>query len=434
MTGEPSWPAARIAWTALGVLALANILSYLDRIIINLLVQPIQKDLGINDTQFGMLQGLAFGLLYTLLALPIGRLIDKRPRKLIMAAGVFTFSLFSLASGMARTFGQLFLARAGVGTGEASLTPAAYSLISDLFPPAQLGRAISVFTMTAFVGIGLAYIAGGAAIAFVSTADLSFAPALDRLAGWQRVFVLVAIPGFLVAALLLLILPEPARRGRSREGEVSIREAARHMRREAPLFTPFFGGFAMITLASYASAVWTPAFFIRGFGWTPAQIGLWVGLGYLILGPAGALAAGRWCDALTARGVADAPLRVAAWSALLSGLFSAASPMMPSAESALVLLLLSVPLGTMAFPMAGTAIALVTANELRGQVSGLYLLVINAVGLGIGPMLVGALSDHVFTGGDGVRYGLALVNLVTAPLAFWLIRRACAPYVQRRAA
>lgn len=395
-------------------------------------MQPIQKDLGINDTQFGMLQGLAFGLFYTLLALPIGRAVDVRPRKLIIAAGVFTFSLFSLASGMAKSFGQLFFARAGVGAGEASLTPAAYSLISDLFPPEQLGRAISVFTMTAFVGIGLAYIAGGAAIAFVSAADFSFFPLLNGLAGWQRVFVLVAIPGFLVALLLLLVLPEPPRRGRGRNGAVPVREAARYMRGQAPLFAPLFGGFAMITLASYASAVWTPAFFIRGFGWTPAQIGLWVGLGYLILGPLGALAAGRWCDALTARGVADAPLRVATWSALVSGVLSAVGPLMPTAETALVMLLLSVPFGTMAFPMAGTAIALVTPNELRGQVSALYMLVINAVGLGIGPMIVGAMSDYVFTGGDGVRYGLALINLVTTPLAFWLIWRARRPYTLRR--
>jgi MFS family permease len=206
------------------------------------------------------------------------------------------------------------------------------------------------------------------------------------------------------------------------------------MRKQAPLFTPMFGGFAMITLASYASAVWTPAFFIRSYGWTPAQIGLWVGLGYLFLGPLGALGAGRWCDSLTARSVKDAPLRVASISALVSGLLSALSPVMPSAELALAVLLLSVPFGTMAFPMAGTAIGLVTPNELRGQVSALYMLVINAVGLGLGPMLVGAMSDYLFTGPDGVRFGLAVVNLVTAPMAFWLIRRARRPYLERRGA
>lgn len=416
----------------MALLALANILSYLDRIIINLLVQPIQKDLGINDTQFGMLQGLAFGLFYTLLALPIGRLVDSRPRKTIIVAGVTTFSLFSLFSGLSRSFGQLFMARAGVGAGEASLTPAAYSLIPDLFPPEQLGRGISVFTMTAFIGIGLAYIAGGAAIAFVSAADFGWFPPMDRMVGWQRVFVLVALPGLFVALLLLLLLPEPVRRGRSGAGQVSIRKAVQHMREQAPLFTPMFGGFAMITLASYASAVWTPAFFIRSHGWTPAQIGLWVGLGYLFLGPLGALGAGRWCDSLTGRSVKDAPLRVASISALVSGLLSALSPVMPTAELALAVLLLSVPFGTMAFPMAGTAIGLVTPNELRGQVSALYMLVINAVGLGLGPMLVGAMSDYLFTGPDGVRFGLAVVNLVTAPMAFWLLRRTRRPYLARR--
>jgi MFS family permease len=416
----------------LALLALANILSYLDRIIINLLVQPIQQDLDINDTQFGMLQGLAFGLFYTLLALPIGRLVDSRPRKAIIVVGVATFSLFSLLSGLSRSFGHLFLARAGVGAGEATLTPAAYSLIPDLFPPARLGRGISVFTMTAFIGIGLAYIAGGTAIALVSAADFGWFPLMDRMAGWQRVFVVVALPGLLVALLLFLLLPEPVRRGRSRAGQVSIRDAIGHMREQGPLFVPMFGGFAMITLASYASAVWTPAFFIRSYGWSPAQIGLWVGLGYLVLGPLGALWAGRWCDSLTARGVRDAPLRVASLSALASGLLSALSPVMPSANLALVVLLLSVPFGTMAFPMAGTAIGLVTPNELRGQVSALYMLVINAVGLGLGPMVVGAMSDFLFTGADGVRYGLAFVNLVTAPFAFWLIRRARKPYLERR--
>jgi MFS family permease len=381
-----------------------------------------------------MLQGLAFGVFYTLLALPIGRLVDSRPRKAIIVAGVTTFSLFSLFSGLSRSFGQLFIARAGVGAGEATLTPAAYSLIPDLFPPEQLGRGISVFTMTAFIGIGLAYIAGGAAIAIVSAADFGWFPLMDQMAGWQRVFVLVALPGLFVALLLLLLLPEPFRRGRSGVGQVSIGEAFRHMREQAPLFTPMFGGFAMITLASYASAVWTPAFFIRSFGWTPAQIGLWVGLGYLFLGPLGALGAGRWCDSLTARGVKDAPLRVASISAIFSGLLSALSLVMPTAELALAVLLLSVPFGTMAFPMAGTAIGLVTPNELRGQVSALYMLVINAVGLGLGPMLVGAMSDYLFTGSDGVRFSLAVVNLVTAPVAFWLIWRARRPYLDRRGA
>ncbi|WP_194744404.1 spinster family MFS transporter [Thermaurantiacus tibetensis] len=417
----------------LAVLAAANILSYLDRIIVNLLVQPIKADLGISDTQFGMLQGLAFGLFYTLLALPIGRLVDSRPRKIIIAAGVFVFSLCSLLSGLARSFGQLFAARVGVGAGEASLAPAAFSMIADLFPPERLGRAMSVFTMTAFIGIGLAYVAGGATVALVGAAEFAGWPLLPDLAGWQRVFVLVAIPGLLLAPVIL-VMPEPARRGRGREGAVPLADAAGHVLARRAALLPFFAGFAFITLSSYASAVWTPALFTRAYQWTPAEVGLGYGLVTLLLAPLGALAAGRLCDMLAARGVTDAPLRVAAFGYLGTGLFGGLAPLMPSGELALAMFAPSVFLGTMPYPMAATALQLATPNELRGQVSALYMLVINTVGLGLGPVIVGALSDQLFTGPDGVRYGLALVNAACAPLAMAALLLALRPYRAIRAA
>lgn len=416
----------------LAVLALANILSYLDRIIINLLVQPIKADLGISDTEFGMLQGLAFGLFYTLLAFPIGRLVDVRSRKAVIAAGVFVFSLCSFLSGLARSFGQLFAARVGVGAGEASLTPAAFSMIADLFPPEKLGRAMSVFTMTAFIGIGLAYVAGGAAVALVSAADFTGVPLLEHLAGWQRVFVLVALPGLLLAPVIL-VLPEPVRRGRTREGAVPLAEAAAHVWHRRAALIPFFAGFALVTLSSYASAVWTPALFIRAYQWTAAEVGLGYGLITLVLAPAGALTAGRICDLLAARGVTDAPLRVAAFGYVGTGLFGGIAPLMPSGELALALFVPAVFLGTMPYPMAATALQLATPNELRGQVTALYMLIVNAVGLGLGPVIVGALSDQIFTGPDGVRYGLALVNALCAPLAMIALLLAFRPYRGLRA-
>lgn len=417
----------------LAILAAANILSYLDRIIVNLLVQPIKADLRISDTEFGMLQGLAFGLFYTLLALPIGRLVDVKPRKAIIAAGVFVFSLFSLFSGLARSFGHLFAARVGVGAGEASLTPAAFSMIADLFPPERLGRAMSVFTMTAFIGIGLAYVAGGATVALVGAADFTGVPLLEGLAGWQRVFALVAVPGLLLAPVILL-LPEPDRRGRTRTGAVPLGEAAAHVWDRRAALLPFFAGFAFITLSSYASAVWTPALLIRAYQWTPAEVGLGYGLVTLAFGPLGALAAGRIADALAARGATDAPLRVAAFGYVGTGLFGGLAPLMPAGELALALFAPAVFLGTMPYPMAATALQLATPNELRGQVSALYMLVINTVGLGLGPVVVGAMSDRLFTGADGVRYGLALVNALSAPLAMAALLVALRPYRGLRAA
>lgn len=396
------------------------------------MVQPIRADLRISDTQFGLLQGVAFGLFYTVLALPIGRMVDVRQRRRIVAVGVAVFSLFSLLSGLARSFGQLFAARIGVGAGEASLVPAAYSMISDLFPPERLGRAMSLFTMTAFIGIGLAYVAGGATIAMVSAADFSGWPLLDGLAGWQRVFVLVSIPGLLLVPLLWL-MPEPPRRGRQQGGAVPLNEAVAHVGRQRAALVPLFAGFAAITLSGYASAVWTPALFIRAHGWGPADIGLGYGLVTLIFAPLGAITAGRWCDRLSARGVQDAPLRVAAFGYVPTGIFGGLAPLMPTGELALLMFAPAIFFSTMPFPMAGTALQLATPNELRGTLSALYMLVINTVGLGAGPVLVGAMSDNLFTGPDGVRYGLALVNFAAAPIAMGLLVLAFRPYRAVRA-
>jgi len=420
------WPAQRLAWTALAILALANILSYLDRIVINLLVEPIQRDLAINDTQFGLLQGVAFGLFYTAMALPIGRLVDGGPRKPIIAIGVTVFSLFTLVSGLARSFGQMFVARIGVGAGEASVVPTAYSIISDMFPPEKLGRAMSVFTMTAFVGIGLAYIAGGVAIAAVAAWD---APGfLGELAPWRLTFLLVAAPGLAVALLLMLALKDPERRGGQGRPKVPLGEVAAHLRGQRRALVPVFAGFSMITMSGYASTVWTPALFIRAYDWSAGEIGVAYGALYLLLGPAGALLAGWLCDRMTARGSRDAPLKVAAWGYLGTGLFGGLAPLMPSGELALVVFAPAMLMATMPYPMAGTAIQLITPNRMRGQVSALYMLVINLVGLGAGPLVVGLFNDALFTGPEGVRYSLAWVNAVAAPLAFALLWAGLQPY------
>ena len=430
LVAEPQpWPSSRLAWSALAILAFANILSYLDRIVINLLVEPIQADLGISDTQFGLLQGVAFGLFYTAMALPIGRLVDSGPRKPIIAIGVAVFSLFTLLSGLARNFTLLFIARVGVGAGEASVVPTAYSIISDMFPPERLGRAMSVFTMTAFIGIGLAYIAGGFAIAAVAAWD---APGfIGELEPWRRTFVLVAIPGLLVA-VLLLALKEPERRGGKDRPKAPLREVGAHLAGQRRALILVFAGFSMITMSGYASTVWTPALFIRAYGWSAGEIGVAYGALYLLLGPAGALLAGWWCDRMTARGVTEAPLKVAAWGYLGTGLFGGLAPLMPTGELALAMFAPAMLMSTMPYPMAGTAIQLVTPNRMRGQVSALYMLVINLVGLGAGPLIVGIFNDALFTGPSGVRYSLAWVNALAAPVAFALLLLAFRPYRELR--
>jgi MFS family permease len=426
---ERPWPPARAAWITVAILSAAYVLSYVDRIIINLLVEPIKKDLGINDTQFALLTGVAFGLFYTLMGLPLGRLADRASRRSIAAAGVFLFSLATIGSGLAKTFTQMFMARAAVGVGEAAITPVAYSMIADLFPPAKLGRAMAVFTMSAFIGVGLAYIGGGAAIAFLSRLGTVDLPLVGGLEAWHLAFLLAGLPGLIIAPLFFLI-PEPARRGAKEQLPVSA--VAREITARSRAFYPLFAGYCMVTLAGYAGAVWTPAFFIRTYGWSASETGLWWGLISLIFGPLGAIAGGWICDRLTASGRTDAPLIVAAASFLLSGVFGALGPLMPTAQLAILVMIPNVFLSTMPFPMAGTALQLISPPQIRGQLTGLYMTIINLVGLGLGPLIIGLMNDFVFTQKADVRYSLALLTAVTAPIGYALIARARAPYRAER--
>lgn len=333
ITEDQPWPAPRLAWYALALLSLAYVLSYLDRILINLLIEPIQAQFQINDTQFGLLQSLAFGIFYTLMALPLGRLADSRDRRMIVAGGIALFSLFTAISGLARSYWQLFVARIGVGVGEASLTPSAYSLLSDYFPPERLGRAIGLFTMSAFVGTGLAYIGGGAVVEWLSGLGQLKLPVLGLLEPWQFTFLLIGIPGLLLAPLMLT-MREPLRRGVKEVKPVPLSEVVNELRSRKRTLMFIFAGFATVTFSSYASAVWTPAFFLRTYGWQPGEIGLWYGLIYLTFGTTGAIFGGWLSDRLMARGVLDAPLRVAAFGYLGTCVFGGLAPLMPSPELA----------------------------------------------------------------------------------------------------
>lgn len=429
-----AWPSARQGWLAVLLLSLAGVASYLDRVVIGLLVEPMKADFHLSDTGFAVLQGVAFGLFYTLFAFPLGRLADSRSRRRIIMAGLAAFSLFSIASGLARQYWQLFIARTGVGTGEASLTPAAYSILSDYFPPHRLGRALGAFTTSAFFGMGMAFVLGGAIIGWLSAPGGLDWWALGDHKPWQVAFMIVGAPGLLLLIPLYLYLKEPARRGLAGAPQaMPLGEVARALWGRRAVFVPMFAGFAMVTLPGYAAVTWTPAMFIRVFGWTAAQIGLWYGLIYMSAGMAGVFFGGWFCDRLTARGMLDAPVRLSAYAFVGFAVFGVAGPLMPDPHAALVCLGLSLFCATMPYPLAGTAIQLVTPNQMRGQASAVYLTIINLVGLGLGPILVGLFTDHLFTRPADVRYSLATLNAIAAPLAIGLLLWSAAPYRRLRA-
>jgi MFS family permease len=175
------WPSPVRGWTVVALLALASVVSQFDRTVVNLMVEPIKAEFALDDTHFGMLQGIAFGVFYILACVPIGRLVDRHSRTLMLGLGLGLFSLFAMASGLARNFAQLFLTRVGVGVGEASVTPAALSMLSDLFPPERLGRPVSGFLMSAPIGQGVAFIAGGSLLQWLTTSSFLASGALRGL-------------------------------------------------------------------------------------------------------------------------------------------------------------------------------------------------------------------------------------------------------------
>ena len=218
-TGGPF--SVRYAWYIVFVLMLCYTLSLIDRQILSLLVAPMKRDLHINDTRIGLLQGVSFAVFYTLAGLPLGRLADSQPRRMIVTVGVVVWSILTAACSAARNFWALFLTRMGVGVGEAALSPSAFSLIADAFPPGQLGLALSFYSMGIYVGSGLAMIVGGSVVQSVSYRPELALPLLGTIASWRATFLIVGLPGLFVA-LLTLTIREPQRRALLRASDGSV--------------------------------------------------------------------------------------------------------------------------------------------------------------------------------------------------------------------
>ena len=416
------YPNQIYAWYVVSVLTVAYIFSFIDRQILNLLVEPIQQDLNLSDTQISLLQGMAFALFYTLMGIPIARLADVANRRTIIATGVFLWSLMTALCGLTKTFWQLFAARVGVGVGEAALSPPSYSLFSDYFPPGKVTRAIAVFTGGSFLGAGLAYIIGGFVIDYVASLDTVDIPFIGQLRAWQLAFIVVGLPGILLA-LLVMTLREPARRGLLGDEQgatpkgIPIKVIIEFLRKNRRTYGHHLIGVSMFVMLAYAILAWTPAFFIRKYGWTPGEVGLIYGSILLVFGTSGVVSAGWIADALRRRGYADANLRVIMIGALCATPFGIAAPLVNDVWLALALMAPFTFLWSLPHGIAPAALQPITPNRMRAQVSALYLLSVNLIGLGIGPTFVALMTDYLYRDPALVGHSLATVAAITAPLS-----------------
>jgi MFS family permease len=429
---DPPRPAEslRYAWYVAIVLMLVYTLSFVDRQILSLMVKPMQADFHITDTQVGLLQGLAFALFYTFLGLPLGVVADTMNRRNLAVSGVTLWSFFTAGCSAAKSFGSLFLARIGVGVGEATLAPCAYSMLADYFPKERLGLAMSVYYMGNLLGSGLAQIVGGSTIDKVMRTKEVTLPILGTMASWRTTFIIVGAPGLLFA-LLLLTVREPARRhlkSLTLPDRFNFSVSVAAIRDRWQTVAGISVGMIFQAACNYGFMAWAPTFFQRMHGWSAGQAGRALGFTVIGWGLAGMFAGGWYSDRWYRRGTCEAPLRMALPSALGCGFFIGLAMIMK--DPYWTLALCGPGLFFMAAPMGVVpgALQMIFPNQLRGQVTALFLFVLNLGALTIGPLLPAVLNDYVFKDKMMIGYSIALTTVVSGLLMFVILWATIKPY------
>jgi MFS family permease len=425
-----AWPSARVAWYAVFVLALTVLFSQLDLQIMSLLVRPIKSDLHLTDTGMGLLLGPAFALFYTFIGIPVARYIDRHSRRVILSIGLAVWSAATVFCGLAQSFAQLFASRVMVGAGEAVNGPATFSMISDSFPKERLPRAIAVMQLGVVAGNGLALLLGAVVIALLASAPpIALGPLVIRW--WQLVFIVVGLPGLLVALLMRATVQEPPRRGVAALGtqRLSLLDVLRYLNERWRVFVPMFLGLTLGAL-SLGAQMWIPTFFQRTYAWDVVRSGRVLGLVSLIAMPLG-LAIGVWLvERLERRNLTDAPLRIVILAAFFRIPASILMPLMPTPWLAVLcqgVVYCSVGMGGAS---QNAALQIVTPNQMRGQVTALYLFLFQVIGMGLGPSVTGLLTDHVFHAESELRYALVTLYAISAPLALLFVWLGVRPYVR----
>ncbi|MBJ8481867.1 spinster family MFS transporter [Acinetobacter vivianii] len=420
-------------WYVVVICMVAYILSFVDRQILSLMIEPIKQDLMLTDTQFSLLQGLAFSLFYAFMGIPIAALADKKSRIKIISIGIAFWSLATAACGLSKNFIQMFIARLSVGAGEAALSPAFYSIVTDLFPKEKLGRALGLYAIGAFIGSGLAFLIGGYVISLLKNVDMVVLPVIGQLKTWQLTFFIVGLPGVLLALVMILTVKEPKRKGLKldQNGQViqaSFKNSIAFIKTHKKTFFCHFIGFSFYTMMLYSLLGWAPAFYMRHFGLDASQTGYILGIIILIANTAGALFCGWLIDYFSKKGYSDA--------AIQAGMIGCAALVLPSVLFTQVdnmylsfgLIFIAMFFSTFPIPASAAATQMLTPNQLRAQVSAKFLLISNLIALGVGTTAVALLTDKYFENTLMVGNSISIVNAIAGIIGVFLLFKGCKYY------
>ena len=402
--------------TTLTLLMLAFTLSICDRMILSILFPNIQAEFGLSDTQLGLLGGMTFALFYATMGLPIARLSDQYSRKIIIITSLVIFSLLTVFSGLAAGFISLLLFRIGVGIGEAGVNPASHSIIADYFPPQRRGFAMAILMLGGSFGMMLGFVGGG----FIAEAY-----------GWRIALVSVGVPGVLLAVFMAKLLKEPVRGTFETETPPPpppILATAAAMWAN-PAMRHLIAASIIAGMVSYGLTQWLPTFFMRSHDLSQSETGMLIAGVFGILGAIGALVAGKWFDRLSIRG-----FQYGLWMIAIVPFFS-----MPFfvlgllADNLTTAMLLFIVPGFCANFFLGPTLAMVqtlSPVHVRAVTAAIKMLFLNLIGLGLGPLLVGVLSDVLSPsyGEQALAVALAYFTLLGlwGSLHFWLCGRAIA--------
>lgn len=400
------------------VLMLAYMLSFMDRVLISLMIDPIRSDLGLGDTQVGLLVGFGFVLLYSVMGIPFGVMADNGNRRNLMVFGVLGWSAATAVSGFAGGFLSLLAARAMVGIGEATLSPAAYSTIADRFEKRRLGFAVSLYNMGVSLGGGVAMLFGGMLVAWAMKTSVPMP--WGELTGWRLAFVAVGLLGVPLAALMMLTVREaPRRRGNVKAPPLSALFELAKTHKKA--FTGVVFGYSILVIAAYGAMLWAPVHFARAHGLTPAQVGLAFGIIIGLFGTIGLAVGGILSDRSAKRGHVDAPVRVVLASAIIQFPLLMGAYLVTDTTIALILAAAGMATVSTIGGLQAATLQILTPASMRGRMTAIYLLVANMAGMGLGPLVIGFVSEHMFDGSASLGKALAVVTGVSLTVGISLL-------------
>ena len=423
-----SYPAKKHSYSAVAILTLAQIFAFIDRQIPSMLVEPIKQDFNLTDSQIALLGGAAFSIFYAIMALPIGYAVDRYQRTKVLGTGIFLWSLMTALAGLANSFGKLFGARIGVAVGEAVMAPTSVSLVSDSFPENKQGKPMGIITAGVYIGIGITLLGGGFLIDYLTRIGGITLPLIGYLKPWQATFMIVGIPGLLLA-IAAFYLKEPKRLEEQTDKQLKDRKNVfLHLKEHRKTLIPMFGGLIFMALIFYSFSFWAPTMMIRTFDISLTEVGFILGMITIISSITGTIAAGSAVDYLRNKNYSDAPVRAAMIAVILALPPIISLSFVQNELGAWICIAVYLLFISSFAPLGLLAISGVSTGNVKGQTAAIHAFLMMAFGLSLGPQLTAFFTDFVFVDPNLLINSVSLTGLIVLPISALLFKLSLSRY------